>query len=264
MKIIWQKITSFQQLSALQKSWTLLNHRTNDNCLFTSPAWLLNWYNIFWQENWKLHCFAAFENDILIALLPFYYQKSKGVLSQKKLFLLGQGEPEKSEVASEYLDILIDDAMPASEIKKGLLKLQIKKFDLLTVRAVKHDAKILQLFGEHKTLAGYQYYLNKNQWCASNLSKNNRSRYKRSNNQLEKMNAKFSWVPAKKFSAYWQVMKKFHQQRWQNKAHQGAFCELNFNLFHQNLLNKKINVSEEKRAKMLWNMYCLEVWKKNQ
>ena len=34
--------------------------------------------------------------------------------------------------------------------------------------------------------------------------------------------------------------------------------------FIQNLLNKKINVSEEKRAKMLWNMYCLEVWKKNQ
>ena len=29
------------------------------------------------------------------------------------------------------------------------------------------------------------------------------------------------------------------------------------------LLYKKINVSEEKRAKMLWNLYCLEVWKKN-
>ena len=33
--------------------------------------------------------------------------------------------------------------------------------------------------------------------------------------------------------------------------------------FIDNLLNRKINVSEEKRAKMLWSMYCLEVWKKN-
>lgn len=34
--------------------------------------------------------------------------------------------------------------------------------------------------------------------------------------------------------------------------------------FINNLLEKKINVSSEKRAKMLWTMYCLEVWKKNQ
>ena len=35
------------------------------------------------------------------------------------------------------------------------------------------------------------------------------------------------------------------------------------NNFIQNLLDKKINVSDEKRAKMLWSMYCLEVWKDN-
>jgi asparagine synthase (glutamine-hydrolysing) len=34
--------------------------------------------------------------------------------------------------------------------------------------------------------------------------------------------------------------------------------------FINDLLSCKINVSHEKRAKMLWTMYCLEVWKKNQ
>lgn len=34
--------------------------------------------------------------------------------------------------------------------------------------------------------------------------------------------------------------------------------------FITQLLNQKIDVSDEKRAKMLWTMYCLEVWKKNQ
>ena len=33
--------------------------------------------------------------------------------------------------------------------------------------------------------------------------------------------------------------------------------------FISSLLSKKINVSEDKRAKMLWSMYCLEIWKKN-
>jgi len=34
--------------------------------------------------------------------------------------------------------------------------------------------------------------------------------------------------------------------------------------FIYDVLNKKINISNEKRAKMLWTMYCLEVWNKNQ
>ena len=34
--------------------------------------------------------------------------------------------------------------------------------------------------------------------------------------------------------------------------------------FIYDVLNKKLNISNEKRAKMLWTMYCLEAWKKNQ
>ena len=36
------------------------------------------------------------------------------------------------------------------------------------------------------------------------------------------------------------------------------------NQFIQNLLQNKISVSPEKRAKMLWTMYSLEIWKKYQ
>jgi len=33
--------------------------------------------------------------------------------------------------------------------------------------------------------------------------------------------------------------------------------------FLDQLIDKKIDVSDEKRAKMLWTLYCMEVWKKN-
>ena len=33
--------------------------------------------------------------------------------------------------------------------------------------------------------------------------------------------------------------------------------------FIEKLIANKIDTSDEKRAKMLWTMYCLEVWKKN-
>ena len=33
--------------------------------------------------------------------------------------------------------------------------------------------------------------------------------------------------------------------------------------FIDRLIEKKIDTSDEKRAKMLWSLYCLELWKKN-
>ena len=33
--------------------------------------------------------------------------------------------------------------------------------------------------------------------------------------------------------------------------------------FIDELLYKKVKISEEKRAKILWTMFCLEVWKKS-
>ncbi len=33
--------------------------------------------------------------------------------------------------------------------------------------------------------------------------------------------------------------------------------------FLQDLIQNKITVSAEKRAKMLWILFCLETWKKN-
>lgn len=42
-------------------------------------------------------------------------------------------------------------------------------------------------------------------------------------------------------------------------SYSSSFIE---NSYIQDVLNKKINISDEKRAKILWDMYCLESWKK--
>jgi asparagine synthase (glutamine-hydrolysing) len=46
-----------------------------------------------------------------------------------------------------------------------------------------------------------------------------------------------------------------------NNSYASDFIEQSF---ITDILENKINVSEEKRAKILWNLYCLEIWKKNQ
>ena len=46
-----------------------------------------------------------------------------------------------------------------------------------------------------------------------------------------------------------------------NNSYSSQFIEQKF---INDLLSKRLNTSDEKRAKMIWTMYCLEVWKKNQ
>ncbi|PLY10465.1 MAG: asparagine synthase (glutamine-hydrolyzing) [Arcobacter sp.] len=63
-------------------------------------------------------------------------------------------------------------------------------------------------------------------------------------------------------------------KKWvENDLKENIFDILNNNCYSQKfiekefinkLLNYKINVSNEKRAKMLWTLYSLEIWKKNQ
>jgi asparagine synthase (glutamine-hydrolysing) len=59
----------------------------------------------------------------------------------------------------------------------------------------------------------------------------------------------------------------------ENDLKENIFDTLNGDYYSQKFVNKKfitrlleknIDVSDEKRAKMLWSMYCLEVWKKDQ
>ncbi|WP_066346432.1 asparagine synthase (glutamine-hydrolyzing) [Aliarcobacter cryaerophilus] len=50
-------------------------------------------------------------------------------------------------------------------------------------------------------------------------------------------------------------------QSLSNNSYSSNFIEQSF---IKKLLNKELDISDEKRAKMLWNMYCLEVWKRNQ
>ncbi len=49
--------------------------------------------------------------------------------------------------------------------------------------------------------------------------------------------------------------------RINKNCYSATFIEWNF---IDKLLNKKLKVSNEKRAKILWNLYCLEVWKASQ
>jgi hypothetical protein len=242
----WSKITNSSQIFLLKEQWDDLNSSVNKNNLFTSYSWMKNWLDTFQQDHWEYHIFTVYLNKKLVAIAPFYIQKALKWNQPKTLYLLGQGEPDISGVCSEYIDLLIIPEHKLTVIKilaKAIKSLEVDRF---ICRAVLYDSNISSFISEsfHYSLKGthLRYMIEKRLWALKTLSKNTLSRYKRSINQLNKINAQVCWVEQKYFKSFFQIMEEFHQKRWQLKGQNGAFSHIDFKQFHQQILTKNSQI----------------------
>lgn len=239
------EISSLCQFKALV---TIFNDKNQHCALFTSTLWFEAWIDIFWQDNWLLKSYAIYENEELIALAPLYIKKEKSFPFIRTLHLIGQGEPEKSGVASEYGDIFITKGYEQATYPLLVKLLSSIKFDDMVARAVfsdSHISKIMSLLsGKHLTRSFARYYVTTNNFALQDLSKNTRSRINRSRNQLNQLSAEVRWLTSEELNQLWPQLVEFHQSRWQGKGSHGAFFSTEFNLFHQGLIkNQKHSVA---------------------
>lgn len=227
-----------KMIAELKELTHLMNKiETRHSALFNSMAWFQLWTETFWQHNWKLHAYIVFENKIPIAFLPFYTQQPKGLFRLKTLYPLSQGEPEKSEITSEYNDLYIVKGYEEAVIKLLANKLKTLKIDQIKWRATLENSHINRLlkvaFNYQATATHARYLIDRVTWSLDNLSKNSRSRYKRSINQLNKINASFKWVEQADYEHFSHILAQLHQIRWNNKGSSGAFAENDFQAFHR-------------------------------
>lgn len=240
MAIIWQKIDNIEELTQLSTQWEALNNAYSQTPLFTSPIWILNWFEVFWQKHWHLCTYAGYKNKKLIAILPFYYQSSSKFLPQKELFFLGQGEQESAEVASEYLDIITHPDYEADAISFFQSTLNGDLVDSFNARAIAHDSTILKALPDTvKVPNGTQFIIKRSNWQITNLSKNTRNKIRRFQNRCLKERITCRWVNTEEKENMWQLMSQFHQKRWQSKGALGAFSKPIFHIFHSLLLSSE-------------------------
>lgn len=74
--ITWQLISNINELHEIKEQWQRLAEQSLNSTPFSSPQWLLTWYNVYWQENWELTTLAAYVDNQLVAVLPVYIQHS--------------------------------------------------------------------------------------------------------------------------------------------------------------------------------------------
>ncbi|MEE1675368.1 GNAT family N-acetyltransferase [Agarivorans aestuarii] len=231
----WQEIRSLEQLFALEEQWRVLS-KTCQAALFNCPNWLALWSEQFWDKHCELYCMAGFANGKLVVLAPFYTRSSVKLFGITKLFLLGQGEPECAELASEYPDILVNiDYL--DEASKVLAEwLTALKCDVFAVRAVIQQSMLHRLI-KHlpyvQTVHACRYSLQPAQWSIQQLSRNARSQWRRAEKALAEQGAEFKWLTQSEIEQYWPTMAEFHQSRWKSKGKLGAFADQRFMQFHQ-------------------------------
>lgn len=237
-----KEINCQSELIDLLPKWQKLSKICANYNLFSDPLWITSWLSTYWQKNWHLKVLTIRYKEELIAIIPLYYQFDNVFFTVKKLYPLGQGEPENQEISSEYLDILIHPELK-SEVYPFIVQwISNLKFDFFNWKALVVESlgtKLLEKAPYHLEITeATRYIVHNKYWLFSNLSKNMRSRYRRGLNQLDKLNGEMIWVKQSDFDLYWTKMKLFHQHRWQEKNKKGAFCSDEFNKFHTKFRNK--------------------------
>tara|TARA_R110002012_G_scaffold280749_2_gene469398 strand:+ start:3178 stop:4266 length:1089 start_codon:yes stop_codon:yes gene_type:complete len=234
--IKWQLVTTFEDLNSLALPWLKLVQQSSMASPFSSPQWLLTWYHTYWQSNWQLSTLTGYVDNNLIAILPCYIQHSLQWPYIKVLYPLGQGEPEEAEVSSEYCDAIITkkyEAIALPELQKKLVEFDVDKIYWSAALQSSHIKGLLENAFKYTAVTTHsRYCVERTKWTLQNLSKNTRARYKRSNNQLKKINATYHWVKPEAYEIYIAKLIEYHQNLWESRGNKGAFAHADFNRFH--------------------------------
>ena len=232
-EIRWQPIVTIEALHTLWPHWDALAARCGVDPLFNSSEWLTHWLAHYWQPEWRLAVQVAWHQDQVVAILPLYVQPATSTA-----YPLGQGEPEHMEVASEYLDVLVNPAW-FGQLQKHMLSHIKASARQLQWRATLDDACInkllMQRAGTFKP--AIRYMTETTTFSRQLLSKNTRAQHNRSLNKLARQHKyQLRWAEADEYPALFKQLRQLHKTRWQRAGKAGAFQSDQFVAFHQQFM----------------------------
>jgi CelD/BcsL family acetyltransferase involved in cellulose biosynthesis len=235
-------VQTLAEWQALEPVWQALVKSDSRVTLCNTWEWNDAWVQQFWQPHFEFRIFIVERRNAqsveALALLPLYRNRKTA-----EVLMLGTGEPEASEVASEYLDLLLDESRSAmAEIAPLLLSaLQALRCSALRFLNCLASSRLLQLVATlpraDKTVTGRQYGIALSQSLAEVMQQF--SYKQRKNGQL--LLNRFDKNPAltceilidADASAPWQQLQQLHQSDWTARQKQGAFASADFIRFHE-------------------------------
>lgn len=251
MTLLVETVTEPSRLASIRDEWERVNLACEEGSYFSSHDWLMTWCNCFLTPETSLYVLLVWRAETLLAIAPFVIRLETGGI--KWLYLLGTGEEESSEVATEYADLLV-----LSEVRSEAERLLAEKLQkdnavwdaarLLNVRA---DSRIVPVLSaalrkgwSKKYLAGVRYsvalekYLSSEEYLASLQSESFRKKLKVAQRRMQKAGGEFAVVGnvSSDFHTAHANLMQLHNKRWKSKGCVGVFADELFARFHYGLV----------------------------
>lgn len=236
----WKVITDLEDFQGLQERWRLLCEADSRTTLFNTFEWAESWINCYWLPEYVLHIVVIEKGADVIAILPLYLNKKKHTL-----LFLGTGEPEFSEISTEYLDVIINNNLIDLEdiyiyianYLKNVPASSIQFVNCLEGSHIYLVSKLLSRVALTATGNSYQLLLDKEIespeiGTSSKQRKKCRQLLRRFENDK---NLSFQAMSEVNYELNWEVLKSLHERDWQSRGAQGAFIADSFNKFHHHM-----------------------------
>ncbi|PCJ27294.1 MAG: hypothetical protein COA96_03670 [SAR86 cluster bacterium] len=242
-------IAERDQFLDLKHDWDILSAADDNASLCNAFEWVESWIHSYWTPEFRLHITVIESNSKVVAILPLYLDMEK-----RKCLLLGSGEPECCEVASEYLDFLVSTASFAREeiytyIANCLSSIPCSSMEFVNCLNSSHVFKIAEEMSLSIVAAtGKQYRLGLNKdysQLQQGFSKNQKKKSREILNRFHKTNElMFKTVTNDDYSENWMVLRNLHTKDWQSRGKSGAFVSNVFNDFHAYMNRQYPNIQQ--------------------
>ena len=252
MTLIVETVTEIGRFASLRDEWEKVNLECETGTFFSSHDWLMIWCTWFLTAGTSLYILLVWRKESLLGIAPFVIRRERFGINW--LYLLGTGEPEASEVATEYADILVMPGM-RNEVERILadkLRQDFSAWDGVRLLNVRADSLIKPLLkkvlgcitiGEQLTGVRYRVALqncrSSDAYLATLESDSFRNKLKVSRRRMRKAKGNFFIVDtgSNEFDRCAADLVELHDQRWRGKGGRGVFTDATFAGFHRDLLH---------------------------
>ena len=251
-------LTTIVEVERWRSEWESLMRRSSTSQATGSPFWLLAWWRIFGGRDGRaLRVGLILDGTRLVGLAPCLRRthRYRRVLPFRRIELLGTGEDEADEVASEYVGLIAERGREqgvADAFSRALCDGRFGECDEVVLSGLDGDAPLSSLLGpslsrngllvEVTKLGSAPYVSLPSTWeeYLRSLSGSGRYLVNRSLRDFDGWAGNRSRVVrvtnAAQLEEGMRVLVRLHEERWRADGRPGAFASRDFRAFHEAVL----------------------------
>ncbi|MFN3648478.1 MAG: GNAT family N-acetyltransferase [Armatimonadota bacterium] len=247
-----ERVESADGLRALFPEWQELLRRCPDRSLCQTPVWLGTWWQVFGGGRELCVLTARDPQGELRGIAPLLLRtvRHRGLVPLRRLELLGTGEPEADEVASNYVDFLTDSEWEpwvtaafaqalAGELADAWDELYLTALPAESLRARELPALLGKRGCRAEALARTPgvYVSLEDGWEAAQarMHAGHRKSLRRRRRRLEEAGeVRFDWATGpQELRERWPILRSLHERGWAARGGTGCFHSAPFREFHR-------------------------------